>query len=430
MNSRPRRLLAALAVATVAGAPVALGQTSEGRSFLSFEAIASGDGIRVTFVATNTTAVDELVDIGAPMSQASLDSLGNALAIAALPFPGSVANENAGLIASLAGLPPPPDNPAVVQSNPSNPEMVVDQPGYSLSAKSTATSAEGRAASGHADESAAVASSTTRALAELVDDNNTLRATGSSVTEAFRVADSLTISGVRSSATASRSTRSDQLERTQSLSVDSIDVGGQQLGITDEGLVVLGQVVPIPLESVLDPLAEQGIGVRVLDPVEFEDGILSAALEVTVAGALPDPSLPSGTLTYVFGRSMARVGARVSSPTPPVFDSSPAPPAPLSSSGAAPATQPPPQVLGETLATTEPAPAPSSFQELSPDVAESSAPSAAPVPSPAPVGTPSVVLSSPSSLSSMYLIIVLGAIFGVGTLQLVRQMGVRLRWNS
>src|SRR5437879_2401595 len=108
----PKRVLA-FRLVTAAGTMVLFGTIvlsagvvragAEGET-LSYEGVASADGVRFSMGAPGFVAVDTFIDGGGPVAQAIIDGLGNSRSFAALPYPGDLAISGPGLLAGLTGL--------------------------------------------------------------------------------------------------------------------------------------------------------------------------------------------------------------------------------------------------------------------------------------------------------------------------------------
>src|SRR5688572_18393394 len=82
---------AVVAIVVLAVAPLGAGGVEAPAAPASYEALASAEGVRVSFGAPGFAAVDTFIDGGGPISRSVIDGLGNSQAFAALPYPGDLA---------------------------------------------------------------------------------------------------------------------------------------------------------------------------------------------------------------------------------------------------------------------------------------------------------------------------------------------------
>ncbi|HEV7534488.1 MAG TPA: hypothetical protein VGP90_02570, partial [Acidimicrobiia bacterium] len=116
--TRLRRMAAPTAVllSLVAGSTVFLPGPAGAEAFTGvFRAKATASGVRVTFIVPKGSVSDTIADVGAPASEALLDSLGESRAFASFPYPGDLPSNAPGLLRGLAGI-PAPDYPFYVSS--------------------------------------------------------------------------------------------------------------------------------------------------------------------------------------------------------------------------------------------------------------------------------------------------------------------------
>jgi hypothetical protein len=201
--------------------------------------------------------------------------------------------------------------------------------------------------------------------------------------------------------------------RKTSFAATGVTVGGTGVTVTSDGLMVSGTTIPIsasPVQAVLD---SAGIAVRVVRAEKTRDGIVSAALIVTRSQDIPGPISPA-TVSYVFGRAAANVSPLALSP-PAALEQGLAGVAPAGSAAA-------PGAGGGANAVSSSPPA----------AAEPSAVS--PVALPAARATPSAsrAITGPAVLfdaTTFYLVLVAAAGCAGIVLELLRRMGVQLRWT-
>ncbi|MGH9283351.1 MAG: hypothetical protein ACRD0S_10505, partial [Acidimicrobiales bacterium] len=119
----------------------------------SFQALAVGDGVRVTVTYPNaplTPPEGRIADFGGPVAQVLLDSIGESSAYASFPFPGAGPATSPALVRGASGgALPVPDYPFFVYSKaPANPEQEFGSGPYAIRAESDADSSSAGAAVG------------------------------------------------------------------------------------------------------------------------------------------------------------------------------------------------------------------------------------------------------------------------------------------
>jgi hypothetical protein len=387
--------------------------TSPGAAAGGFSAVGRSDGIYVELTAQGVTAVDS-IPVGSPTAQAQVDSLGNSRGFSAMTYPG----EAIATLPELAGFASGgavslPSYPLLVKSDPTTPDQKIDHGGVLLQSHSdrTATTAVAR-----------VGSSTSDSSVGLVEARAEARATGAApvasshaVVEAFR-AGPLAIGGVVSEAEATRSSDG-TVTRRSLLKVSAISVAGQAVELTDKGLAVAGgQPNPLPSnDPVAAVLAQAGLSVRSLAPIQDVDGIVSAGVEVLWQRQIP--GFGKGAVRYVFGRSVAHVASGpggADGTLPPGGITTGVGAEPTGAASAVP-TSPGTGPTAGQVAAVPGAPAASSGDAVT--ASPRSAPALVPV-------------ARTTWGSGFYLAIAGAGIVMLGGLQLVRLIGVRLGWSS
>ena len=198
-----------------------------------------------------------------------------------------------------------------------------------------------------------------------------------------------------------------------------VRVGGQQVGITDKGLVLAGTDVPLPPDSTANAmLASAGITVHYLAGRVTPTSVVAPGLSVSVVQDVP--SVGETTVTYVLGQATAGAQAPASvaadGSAPAGTGSAPAGPVPSSTAGTSTGgTALPGSGTGEVAAGSGAVTAPVTSGESSAD-----APAVAPYRLAAGTG--------PSS-QSLYLVIAAAAVVTVAAAQLFRILAVKLAWT-
>src|SRR2546423_8838330 len=262
-----------VALIALAGSAVALLPTpAPADTLATFDARAAASGVDVT--ASNASIPLGLVLQGtAPVARAALDSLGTSEALAAGPYPGDLAASLPGTVKTTSGV-PLPDYPLVASTSSGDDPKEVVAPGVSLRAESRSSRSASRATLG-SDSTG----STSTADAER-NDAGGVQATAIARSDALRVLDRLTLSGVVAEASTSVDEAGARTSRS-SLRIDAIDAAGLVVsvpattpkgGLPDMPPLVSGQpALPKPPPSEPTPLP--GGGTTVTGPVlRFADG--------------------------------------------------------------------------------------------------------------------------------------------------------------
>jgi hypothetical protein len=439
----------ALATALLAVPTGAAGGAEAPAQAVSYEAVASAEGVRFSFGAPGFVAVDTFIDGGGPVSQSLIDGLGNSRAFASLPYPGDLAISGPGLLAGLTGLPSPPPYPFyVASSHPTTPEAKMAQPGYELAATSAESSSQGSTMTGNrtGSESApsAIGSTVTKAV------TNRDAASGVVTAEATGTADVINIGGVlRIGQTDAKAkvTRGPGAEPTReaTFAINGMTIAGQTVGFSEKGFTFGGTNTPIPqADPLLEALAQAKITVQYLSRIDNPDGVVSPGLVIRQEQATPGG--PTMVIRYVFGQ-MAASATVSGGPTSiggslPAIDTGPSDTQVIS---------PPADTPGPT-STGEPAALPAVTDDTSSSygssrygtggvdsgtpATESSSAVAAPVtetPVAGLVQEAAPISQAPVTLvdtASIYLILVAAAAVALLGGTVLRLVGVKLKWTS
>jgi hypothetical protein len=389
----------------------------------SFQATASAEGVRVGVAAPNFVVVDQLVDVGVPVAQSTVDGLGNSKAFASNPYPGELVISGPGTVAGVTGLPNPGNYPLyAATSYPTTREAHFSQPNYDLSAKSAEQSSDAVASAGGSASDSSVAAVKATATSRRAADSGTVSAEAISTADAVNLAGgALRVGAIRGTAKVTRRPNT-QPARSSSFSVDGVSVGGQPVGFNDKGFVIAGTSTPIPADNPLAQTLEQAhISMRYLRAIADSDGVVSPGLVITQRQQVPQG--PTLILTYVFGRAVAHasiagadrlaVGALpiaggtgqvgvVESPAAAVARG-----ASVTSNGVAGAAQVSTGGAVGSSQQSEPRAIASTGRASSAGLGRGGA-----------------------STASIYVILIIGAVIALGGGQLLRMMGVRMAWTS
>lgn len=439
-----------LAAAVLAVATSGAGGAEAPPAPVSYEAVASAEGVRFSFGAPGFVAVDTFIDGGGPVSQSVIDGLGNSRAFASLPYPGDLAISGPGLLAGLTGLPSPPPYPFYVSSShPTTPEAKLTQPGYELAATSAESSSQASTRTGGTQGTGSGASAIGSTVANAV----TSRDAGSGVVtaEATGMADVINIGGVLRIGQVdakAKVTRGPGAEPTREATfvINGMMIAGQTVGFSEKGFTFGGTNMPIPQGNpLLEALKQAKITVQYLSRIDNPDGVVSPGLVVRQEQATPGG--PTMVIRYVFGQ-MAASATVSGSPTSigdslPVIDTGPSETEVISPPADTPAPLP---ATTDTVALTAGTDDTGSYDSSgfgsgSTGVADSGSSTTPTAEVAAPVTeTPAGVVQEAAPISrapmtlvdtsSIYLILVAGAAVALGGGTVLRLMGVKLKWTS
>lgn len=407
-GARALALLAAVGAMTAAplvaaAAPLRLASDAPPTSWA---AVAAADGVRVQVVINEFIAVSNIVDAGGPSAQSVVNAFGDSKAYAALPYPGDIVLTAHGLSMGAA-----PKYPLIAQSDPTQPKSDVSDGPYHLHAESADNSSSALAEA--SPGGGGVTTGATKSTAASAHDPGT----GAVTAEAETSADSVSFGGVLSigrihSHARMVATPGAAPKRSSDTEVADVNVGGQELGFTDKGLVLAGTDVPLPPDSTANALlSSAGITVHYLAGAQTPTSTVAPGVSVSMLQNVP--GVGETTVTYVFGQAavvaqangVARTaGATATGGTGPTGSTAPA------ANAAGPAAN---------LSTGSSVPTPSGSI------------ASAPVTAAAPQVTPGYVLANttgPSS-ESFYVVIAAGAVVFVAAAQLFRILAVKLAWT-
>lgn len=408
------RLAAALGAAAVALLPAA-GPATAVTASPGFLGVAAADGVRVAVVVEHFLVVSNIVDAGGPAAQALVDSLGDSKAYAAYPYPGEVVLTARGLSQGAA-----PEYPLIAQSsNPTTPKASVSQGPYDLRATSgdetSAATAQATADGG------AVVAGRTRSTASVAHD----AASGAVTAESETTLEGLSFAGVLSFGRVHSHVRvTSRLGavpvRTSDSEVGDVMVAGQQVGLTDRGLVLPGTTVPLPPDSTANAaLVAAGVTVHYL--AGYGSGPTAVAPGVAVSVVQDVPGAGRTTVRYTLGQVSATARAGAAAPggqaaAPLGTPDGPQLPQSTGTDGGAvlPGTGPAPDLAGAAGAALAPGAVPPVTAAATP---------------PAASGYRAVGLSTGPSSVSLYAVVALGAVVMAAAAQLFRVLAVRLAWT-
>jgi hypothetical protein len=377
----------------------------------SWSAVAAADGVRVAVEVKDFLVVSNVVDAGGPSAQSVVNAFGDSKAYAAFPYPGEIVLTAHGLSQGAA-----PKYPLIAQSDATQPKSDVSNGPYHLHAESAddSSSAYGQAAAGGGQ----LTVGTARSAAASAHDPKTggVTADAETTTEGVSIAGVLSISRVHSHAQMV-STPGKPAQRTSDTEVGDITVGGQQVGLTDKGLVLPGTTVPLPPDSTANALlSAAGITVHYLAAAQTPTSTVAPGLSVSLVQDVP--GVGQSTVTYVFGQAVATAQATGAAST----SGSTVTGLGGSTVGGASAPAAPRSTPGGTAGSALPG---NSGSISAPPSAD------APVTAGAPqlVSPYTLATSSGTSSESFYLVIAAGAVVMVAAAQLFRILAVKLSWT-
>jgi hypothetical protein len=298
----------------------------------AFSATAAADGVRFSMTVPNAPGTSTPIDGGGPSAQAAVSSLGASQAFASLPYPGDLPVRLPGLLAGVgvAGVPQYPFYAA--SDHPTAPDARLEAPGYLLSAMSREDRSAAKAA-GQGPDGTPVSYRSTASVGPVGD--GTVVAAADSLARNLRIGD--LVIGEAASHARVRLAGAGQIERSAAFELTGVSIAGTAVHIGEGGVTISGTSTPLPGDhGLLAALAQGGIGVAYLAPLETAHGIVAGGLRITVTGTAPDGTQGTGALTL--GRAAASVetgaGSVVTSPPPVGVEIEP-PPAASDPSGPA-----------------------------------------------------------------------------------------------
>lgn len=294
----------------------------------SFRGLASASGLRVTMKVANAPATDTPFDVGGPVAQAVLDSLGTRDAYASSPYPGELVVLGPGLLAGFWGQTPfaqftgPPQlgsYPFFVNANAQQPEAKQTQGPSQLEAQSAEGRSHGRATTGTKSDQMTLGSAV--ADGEVVrQDSGDVVATALDDVQSFAVGP-LRLGSVHSKAVVSRKTDGSVSKDTQ-LVVTGATINDVSVEITPQGIKTPGGPAPLPAnDQFTKALQQAGISIAFVDRQDLPDGVVGAGLRISQT--FDAPRFGVGGMTYTLGQTTAVVGGAPGSPALPTGDSVP-----------------------------------------------------------------------------------------------------------
>jgi hypothetical protein len=390
------------------------GTSSEdlGTDLYGYAGTATADGVRVVVFADDYLLTDRLVDVGVPTAQAVLDGT-QAIGYAASPDPGDLVLSAPGIVAQATGVSGlVPDYPLVVRSDTSSPTAQLGADGLQLKADSSPLSSEARATIGGLPGDPAIGRIESHAVSKLDPKLNRMQVEAASTVDGFEAVGGLLRIGRVESHASARQDQGGEVVRSGGFEVQGISVLGLPVAVNQDGIDLAGNAVPVPIgETVQSLLDASGLGLRMLEPIETPNGIISGGLQITQeVNGLPNAAGPA-VVTITLGRSAAFVTGPSDQP-PPAADVSDQPP---TDTGGGPLVDAP---VGELP----------SFGSV--DQPTSSGPVSTPAGSP-PTAVPAqkIVAIETRGLGGVYLVLIAAAGLVGAAGSLFRRLAVRSPWT-
>jgi hypothetical protein len=207
------------------------------------------------------------------------------------------------------------------------------------------------------------------------------------------------------------------------MEANGMTVAGQQVALTDKGLVVGDSATPLADSPLAKPLDDAGITVRYVSATKDADGkgTVAPGLQVTLRQGVQGVGTGPPSATYTFGRAHARAAAasgEITAVSPVAGGGSPPAGAATAPGGGSAAASP----TGVGAGSTGTGPGPVA------GLAPSALSPGAPAPGPAAAALPGLRIAN-ASAASVYPALVGGAIVLAAAFALFRTLGVRLRWR-
>lgn len=272
----------------------------------TFDALASAEVFRYQFGSPGFLVVERYIDFGAPVAQASIDSLGRSSAFASDPYPGETFVAGPGTLSGVTGLPNPGNYPFyVATSYPAKPENNYEVPGYWLKAKSEELQSTSSAGHGGASGDSAVFFAEAASAVNYTPTTGAVEAQSKATARHIDIGGVLKIGSMDTSAKVSQVPGQDAV-RESTFRVDFVSIAGQAVGLSAKGLTLAGSNAPLPDGSPMaQALKNANITVQYLQAANQPGEVTSPGLLITQRFQVPQG--PEMITTLVLGRAVARV---------------------------------------------------------------------------------------------------------------------------
>jgi hypothetical protein len=274
--------------------------------------------VKVAIVVPGGPIQDNLVEVGGPTAQATLDSLGNSKGYAAFPDPGSlvvsIPGMMAGLLAGGAGPIPPievptlPAYPFAISSDAAvQPEASGGEGPYVLRTTSTTSGSNANSSAGL--QLGGVANTAlARSWASVERSDTEVVVTGTTQIEGVTLGP-LTLGQIRSTAMLAMDATG-YITPSTTMAISGARIGGVAIDLEPTGLNLGGPTVPLPIASVSKTLlAASGIKLEIEPGEVLEDGITSPAIRLSTQFDASGIGKGPGTASMVLGDVAVHLGA-------------------------------------------------------------------------------------------------------------------------
>jgi hypothetical protein len=273
-------------------------------------------GIEIIATGAPVASEGKLAFIGPGSSQATLNQF-SGTAFASSPYPGDLVAALPSTVNGLGAgvLPPVPAYPFYVATDSSTVDDREEVGPYFLAAHTDENRSTGESRIGLSTFSPEIVSITSKAEVTRNPDTGVLQSHATTRTAPLRINDLIAVGEIRTDATFTFDpTNPDSGTKTSRISAGSITVAGIELGITDKGLTLAGDVlVPLDLSVLTSLLANAGVQFEFVPAIETERSITSAAVILTYRETFPAPLLDT-TVQVVLGRSSATLATSTVAP--------------------------------------------------------------------------------------------------------------------
>jgi hypothetical protein len=280
----------------------------------------------MTYTVPDVVIVSEFFDGGGPVAQSFIDSGGQSVAFASLPYPGENAITFPGLFALITGQSLPAGYPFYAQAvYPQVPSAEVKDPSgsYRLTAAADQDQATGdaRLAFG-ADQPV---SQTTSATEAVLGSDGKLTVSAQSVAQGLSVGEgALQIGSLLSRSVSTYTPGEAEPTTTTELVVEGAKVGETPVMIGPDGVRAGGGgAAPVPIgqgsDQLNEALAQSGLSVRTVAAHPVKGGSAGDVLEIRIKHPVPSPEggQVEGTLIMRFGGTTTAITVGGAAPTLP-----------------------------------------------------------------------------------------------------------------
>ena len=280
-----------------------------------FVGTAVANGMYVRYGIPGFLLVDNYIDGGGPVAQATFGSDGVAQSYASLPEPGPAAATYPAAVALVTGTAPPGYPFSVAASHPTQPDSSLADPSGTYALKALAneklSSGDARMSPGAEEQKPII-----RAHSQVIPVDDGVSATAQSRAEGISLGP-LSLGLVRSQSVTTYRQGGKPVTTTE-LVVEGGRAGDANFTFGRDGLDVAQQGIPLPADQGLttlnQALAPAGLSLHFQEAKELTGGAVAAAVEVVSVADVPGAG--KGKLSVIFGgaTSFVSLGAESDSP--------------------------------------------------------------------------------------------------------------------